>query len=76
MCLSRRTIRDFDPKTRRIWAWGNLCLFTSLSFTLFGEGIRQNHPALFDGLRGFLNGLAIVFFLWSTRRMRNPDAHA
>jgi uncharacterized membrane protein YccC len=74
MCLSRRNIRDLDAKTRRIWAAGNLCLFTSLAFTLFGEGTRRNHLALVDGLRGFLIGLALVFLVWSTRRMLNPSA--
>lgn len=74
MCQSRRNIRDLDSKTRRIWAVGNFCLFTSLAFTLFGEATRRNHPALVDGLRGFQIGLALVFVVWSTRRMRNPNA--
>ena len=77
MCLSRRNIRDLDPKTRRIWAAGNLCLFASLASTLFFESLRHDHPALFDASRGFFIGLSLVFLVWSTRRMRNdlvPDA--
>ena len=30
-----RNIRDYDPKTRRIWACGNLCLSTGLVLSLY-----------------------------------------
>jgi hypothetical protein len=71
MCLARRNIRDLDPKTRCIWAIGNLCLFTGTSQTLFAGNFRHLNPNLFDALRGFLIAIAIVFMLWSARRIRS-----
>lgn len=71
-----RNIRDFDPKTRRIWACGNLCLTTGLMLTLFASNFGHRHPGLYDALRGFLLGMAVVFLFWSTRRMRNCGSQA
>ncbi len=65
-----RKIRDLDPKTRRIWSCGNLCLFTGLALAQVGEGLGHRYSILFFGLRGFLLGLAIVFLAWSARRAR------
>jgi hypothetical protein len=74
MCLlRRRNFRDLDPKTRRIWACGNLCVFASLGLTLYGSSFEHRHRAAFEVLRGFLLGMALVFLLWSGRRMRCAD---
>ncbi len=72
MCLFRNSydIRQTDPKTRHIWAGGNLCLAVSLSLTLFAEGFGHRHPALFDGMRVLLMLLAINLLFWSRRRAR------
>ena len=71
MCLAHRNIRDYDPKTRRIWAWGNFCLFTGASLMVFADGIGHRHPNFFLALRGFFMGMAVVFLFWSSRRMRS-----
>ena len=64
MCLFRRQL---DAKSRRIFAAGNLCLSSGLLLTLVGESHRHRHPAVFDGLRGLLIGLAITLLFWSVR---------
>ena len=67
MCLLRR--RQLDLKARRIFIAGNLCIVSSLSFTThFADGFGHRHPALFDGLRYLLMGLAIGLLLWFVRR--------
>jgi hypothetical protein len=74
MCLFRcRNIREYDPKTRRIWVCGNLCLCTSLIMTSFAKGWGALHPAVFDATKGFLLGLAITFLICSGRRMRRAN---
>lgn len=66
MCLSRRQL---DPKSRRIFAAGNLCLFSGLALTLiFEKGFGHRYPALFDALRFLLVGSAIALLYWSARR--------
>jgi hypothetical protein len=76
MCLAHRNIRNADPKTRRIWVCGNLCLIVGISMNLFASSWRPLHPDAFDALRGFLLGVAITFQLWSLRRMRRSDSCA
>lgn len=66
MCLFRR--RQLDPKSRRIFAAGNLCLMSSIMLTHFDYGFGHRHPAIFDGLRFLLIGLAIGLLYWSARR--------
>jgi hypothetical protein len=67
MCLFHR--RQLDPKSRRILATGNLCLLSSMMLTThFANGFGHRHPALFDGLRFLLIGLAISLLYWSARR--------
>ena len=73
MCLARRNIRNADPKTRGIWACGNVCLTLGISMTLFATEWRTQHPAIYDALRGFLLGGAITCLIWSGRRMRRSD---
>ena len=70
MCLFRRNIPDLDPKTRRTWAYANLCLFTSIALAACVDPTWCRHPELLLGLRGFLLGLALVFFVRLGRRMR------
>ena len=65
MCLRRRQL---DPKSRRIFAAGNLCLVSSLMLTDFNEGFSHRHAALFDGLRVLLIGCAVCLLYWSARR--------
>lgn len=66
MCLRRRQL---DPRSRRIFAAGNLCLTTGLMLTLFFEkGFGHRHPAVFDGLRFLLIGAAISLLFMSARR--------
>ena len=66
MCLFRR--RQLDPKSRRIFAAGNLCLASGLMLTHFEVGFGHRHPALFVGLRFLLMGCAICLLYWSARR--------
>jgi len=66
MCLLRR--RQLDPKSRRLMAAGNLCLASGLMLTLFAEGFGHRHPAIYDGLRFLLMGLAIGMLFRSARR--------
>ena len=66
MCLRRRQL---DPKSRRIFAAGNVCLLSGLMLTLFFEhGNGHRHPAIFDSLRFLLIGVAIGLLFWSARR--------
>jgi len=62
-------IRQWDGKTRRIYAAGNVFLLAGLIPTLFGGGPWSlHHRALYDGLRGLCLGLAIGLLLWVVRR--------
>lgn len=65
MCLSRRQL---DPKSRRIFAAGNLCLSSGLMLSLFAQGIGHRYPAIYNGLRFVLLGCAIGLLYWSARR--------
>jgi hypothetical protein len=77
MCLCRRNnIREADPKTRHIWAAGNLCLTIGLSLTLFAKSFGEHHPGLYFCLRFALMGTAVALLLWSTRRLRNCGTRA
>jgi len=67
MCLFRSQL---DPKTRRIHAAGCIFLSSGLLLTIFTEDFGHLHPAVFDGLRFLLIGLAIGFLFWSVRRSR------
>jgi hypothetical protein len=69
-----RNIRDYDPKTRRIWACGNLCLSTGLVLSLYATSFEHRHADAFAALRGFFMGMAIVFLFWSSRRMRSLNS--
>jgi len=73
MCITRN-ISNYDPKTRRIWAIGNFCLIAGIAPTLFADSSRHLNPNLFDALRGFCTGMAIVFLFWSSRRIRNLNS--
>jgi len=66
-----RNIRDYGPKTRSIYAVGNVCLMAGLMLNLFFTSFGHRHPDLYLALRGFFIGMAIVFLFWSTRRMRS-----
>jgi len=63
-------VRQLDPKSRRIFATGNLCLASGLILTVFGKGFGHQHPAIFDGLRFLLMGLAISLLFWSVRHRK------
>ncbi len=66
MCLSRRQL---DPKSRRIYSAGLLCLASSFVPVLVSEhGLGHRHSAVVDGLRFLLLGLAIGLLYWSARR--------
>jgi hypothetical protein len=67
MCLFRR--RQLDPKSRRIFAAGNLCLASSFVPTLFYEhGLGHRHSLVLLSLRFLLLGLAIGLLYCSARR--------
>ncbi len=66
MRLLRR--RQLDPKTRRLMAAGNLCLASGLMLTFFAGGFGHRYPAIYDGLRFLLMGLAIGLLFRSARR--------
>jgi hypothetical protein len=73
MCLAKRNL---TPKARRFLAIGNFCLVTGLTLSIFNKDIGLHHTALYDALRGFLLGLAIVFNLNALRIARNsPEDH-
>jgi hypothetical protein len=72
MCLLRR--HPLDPKTRRIFVAGNLCLASGLLLTIFAEGFGHRHPVLYQDLRFLLLGAAICLLLWSVRRARNDGS--
>jgi hypothetical protein len=68
MCLP---IRQLDPKTRRIYAAGNLCLAASLLLQFFFEqSFGHRHHAVFNSLRFLLTGGAIGLLFWFLRRRR------
>ena len=73
MCLFRKgiSIRQADRTTRSIWMAGQLSLSSALCMGLFAEGFGARHPALFDGIRVLLLGLAINCIFWSMRRLRS-----
>ena len=73
MCLFRRQL---DPKSRRIYAAGNLSLFAGIALTIFRGGFAHLHPVLFDGLRFLLIGLAIGLLYWSARRRCGCASHS
>lgn len=58
MCFARRNL---TPKARRFLAIGSVCLTVGLVLSLFDKDFGSHHAAFYDGLRGFLLGLAIVF---------------
>jgi hypothetical protein len=64
MCLLRR--RSLDPASRRLFAAGNFCLFSSLALAPLEDGHR--HPAVFLGLRVLLLCSAIGLLFWTARR--------
>ena len=66
MCLFRR--RQLDPKSRRIFAAGNLCLTSVIMLTIFAGGFSHLHPVLYNGLRFLLIICAICLLYWSARR--------
>jgi hypothetical protein len=72
MCLLRR--HPLDPKGRRIFVVGNLCLASGLLLTLFTEGFGHRHPAIYQDLRFLLLGAAISLLLWSARRARSDGS--
>lgn len=70
MCLFRRcSIRDYDPKTRRIWASGMIALSAEIVPTFFVSEFVQRHHALTLEVRSFFLAIAIVCFVWTSRRM-------
>jgi hypothetical protein len=74
MCQRRRQL---DPNSRRIFAAGNVCLYSGLMLTrLFEEGFGHRYPAVFDGLRFLLIGCAITLLYWSARRARGCSARS
>lgn len=58
MCLAKRNL---TPKARWFLALGNLCLFSGLMLTLLGKDFSHAHVDWYDGIRGFLIGLALTF---------------
>ena len=74
MCLFSR--RPLDPKSRRIFAAGNLCLSTGLMLTLFAKGFGLEHPAIYNGLRFLLISCAICLLFWSARRSGGCASHS
>jgi hypothetical protein len=65
MCFHRRQL---DPKSRRIFAAGNLCLTSGVTLTIFAGGFGHHYPVLYNSLRFLLFVLAIILLRWSARR--------
>jgi hypothetical protein len=59
--------RQLTLKARRFFAVGNVCLFTGVMMTILGKDFALHHVAIYDGLRGFLIGLAITFNFFAFR---------
>jgi hypothetical protein len=64
MCLARQ----LDARSRRLYAAGNLCLFTGIGLMLLEDDFGRHHPHLFLALRFVLICGAIVLLFWSSRR--------
>ena len=62
MCFVRR-----NPQARRRLVIGNLCLVIGILLSIFDKDLGLRHAGLYDALRGFLFGLAIVFNLTAQR---------
>jgi hypothetical protein len=75
MCLS---YRQLDAKSRRIYAAGNLCLFSCIALTIFrgGFGFAHRHPDLYFGLQFLLICSAIGLLRWSARRSGGCGSHS
>jgi hypothetical protein len=65
-------IRQWDAKTRRLYAAGMVFLLTGMTLARFvGAPWCMLHRGLYDGLRGLCAGLAMGLFLcviWRKRR--------
>jgi len=61
--------RQLDPKSRRIFAAGNLCLWSAVLLTrCFEHSFGLEHPVLFEGLRFPLIGCALTLLIVTLRR--------
>ncbi len=69
MCIPNRHL---DPKTRRMAAFGNLCLVIGLAlwFLVSPAGVRRHW---LHALCGLLFGISIGISLYGPRRARLPD---
>ena len=70
MCFHNRQL---DAKTRRIFAAGNVCLFTGLTLNLFFHPASHAAQNIQHAAVGFLLGLAIVFNLHAARCARRGE---
>ena len=68
--------RQLDPKSRRIFVAGNLCLISGLMLTrtIFVNSFGHGHPVLYFGLQFLLSAVPSVCFAGpnTAPRMRSP----
>lgn len=64
-------VRNFDKKTRRIYAAASVCLLAGLIPAIIDVPLRQ-HRDLYDAIRGLLLGTAIGLYLWVLSRKNKP----
>ncbi|MGO9777239.1 MAG: hypothetical protein ACLQGT_02590 [Terracidiphilus sp.] len=65
MCLARRQL---DPKSRRIFAAGQLCLFSVVMLAIFVNSFGHGHAVLYFGLQFLLFCCAVGLLRWSEHR--------
>lgn len=64
-------IRNFDKKTRRIYAAANVCMLLGVMPTVLEVGLHGHHP-FYTAARFVLLSAAIVLYLWVVRQKNRP----
>ncbi|MGA2851281.1 MAG: hypothetical protein ABSE46_19945 [Terracidiphilus sp.] len=63
-----------DPRTRRLFAIGNLCLVAGLLLWSFVHPVNQVEKNWLHGLTGLLTGCSIVVNLYAFRLARRHNS--
>ena len=71
MCIRYRTL---DPKSKRLFVLGNLCLVIAILAQYFYHPMSENH--LLEGVRGLFYGISIGVNIFVIRRRRCRSAES